>query len=173
MNRLTPLRRQRGVTLVVGLIMLVLITLVVTTGFMLSTTNLKAVGNMQFREEAIAAANVAIERVVSADFTLAPVESSEDIDIDQDGTADYTVDISPAPQCIKSIAIKSLPETDPDFKNCVIGALGTPICFETVWEITATVSPSGAAALTGARATVRQGISKRVNVTNAKICPTT
>ena len=48
---------QHGATLVVGLIMLVLITLMVTSAFMLSSINLKSVGNMQFRDEAVAAAN--------------------------------------------------------------------------------------------------------------------
>ena len=66
MNRIALPRAQRGVTLIIGLIMLVLITLMVTTAFMLSNTNLKAVGNMQFRDEAIAAANVATEDVLSS-----------------------------------------------------------------------------------------------------------
>ena len=48
---------QRGITLFVGLIMLVLITLMVTSAFTLSTSNLKSVGNMQARDEAIAAAD--------------------------------------------------------------------------------------------------------------------
>lgn len=169
MNQMITPRRQRGVTLVVGLIMLVLITLMVTTAFMMSTTNLKAVGNMQFRDEAIAAANVAVERVVSADFTLAPAASSHNVDLDDDGSTDYTVDVD-APVCIKAIGILKLSESDPDSVNCTIGSLGgTPVCYETVWEITATVRSSGyAAALTGAQATVRQGISKRMNVTNLK-----
>jgi Tfp pilus assembly protein PilX len=72
MNQMTTPQKQRGVTLVIGLIMLVLITLMVISAFMLSNTNLKAVGNMQFRDEAIAAANVAIERSLAKTFTLVP-----------------------------------------------------------------------------------------------------
>lgn len=169
MIQMTPLHRQRGVTLVIGLIMLVLITLVVTSAFMLSTTNLKAVGNMQFREEAIAAANVAVERVAGTDFTLAPAASSHDVDIDQDGNADYTVNVA-VPVCVKALGITSLPATDADATICAVGSGGTPVCYETIWELTSTVSPSGFAALTGARATVKQGISKRVNVTKLKTC---
>ena len=67
MNYMTHARRQRGATLIVGLIMLVLITLMMLTAFMLSSSNLKSVGNMQHRAEAIAAANVAIEQVISSD----------------------------------------------------------------------------------------------------------
>lgn len=169
MNRMTTLHRQRGVTLVVGLIMLVLITLTVTSVFMLSNTNLKAVGNMQYRDEVIAAANVAVERVVSADFTTAPAASSYKVDIDNDGTDEYTVNVA-TPVCIKSVGIKSLPASDPDASKCTVGTGGASVCYETVWEVSATVSPTGAAAATGAVATVKQGINKRVNVTAASSC---
>ncbi len=67
----TSRRSQTGVTLLVTLIMLILVTLMVTTAFSLSKSNLKSVGNMQFRNEALAAANVAIEQQISsaANFT--------------------------------------------------------------------------------------------------------
>lgn len=162
-------RRQRGVTLVVGLIMLVLITLVVSTAFTMSTTNLKAVGNMQFRDEAIAAANVAVERLMSTDFTTAPAATEHSIDIDNDGTVDYIVDIA-APVCVRSAGITSLPATDPDAGQCSVGAGAAALCYETVWDMTATVREAGAILQTGARATVRQGVSKRVNVTGAGAC---
>jgi len=166
MNQMTTPQKQRGVTLVIGLIMLVLITLMVTTAFMLSNTNLKAVGNMQFRDEAIAAANVAIERVVSDDFTLAPAASNHNVNI---GGAVYTVSVA-APNCIRSVPLKSLPPTDPDAVQCTIGASGAVLCYETMWEIDATVSPTGAALATGAVARVKQGINKRVSVTNLGSC---
>ncbi|MBE0472945.1 hypothetical protein [Rhodoferax sp.] len=167
MNHMNSLRRQRGATLIVGLIMLVLITLMMVSAFMLSGTNLKAVGNMQYRDEAIAAANVAIERVVSTDFMLSPVESTETVTI---GGAVYTVKVE-TPVCIKSIGITLLPNTDHDYDTCVVGGENpTPMCFDTVWEIEATVSPTGAAATTGAVATLRQGIGRRVNVTAASSC---
>ncbi len=162
MNQMTSLRRQRGITLIVGLIMLVLITLMVTAAFTLSSTNLRAVGNMQFRDEAMAAANVALERVVSADFTAAPAASTESVNI---GGVAYTVNVA-TPTCIKSSAIKSLPPADPDAVQCAFGAAGAPVCFETLWEIRATVS----SAATGAGVTVKQGISKRLNVTKLGSC---
>jgi len=95
-------RNQRGVTLVIGLIMLVLLTLIVTTAFSLSTTNLRSVGNMQIRDEAIAAANLAIEMEVGSPFTNAPAAVNDrPVDIDNDGTTDYLVDIA-QPQCIRA-----------------------------------------------------------------------
>jgi Tfp pilus assembly protein PilX len=68
-------RQQDGAALIVGLIMLVLITLAVTAGFTLSNTNLKSVGNMQSRNEAVAASNRAIEEV-AASLLLPGVDGS-------------------------------------------------------------------------------------------------
>ena len=91
---------QRGVTLIVGMIMLILITIMVISAFTLSVTNLKSVGNMQFRNEAIAAANKTLEDVVSTEFpagfamppaAAAATPSTHTLDINQDGKPDYTV----------------------------------------------------------------------------------
>ena len=60
---------QRGAALVVSLIMLVLITLMVIAALNLGTANFRAVSNTQFREQAIAAANVAIQDRISSNFT--------------------------------------------------------------------------------------------------------
>jgi Tfp pilus assembly protein PilX len=170
MKSMISLHRQRGVTLIVGLIMLVLITLMVVSAFTLSGSNLRSVGNMQFRNEAIAAANVAIERVISADFTTVPAGSTHNVDLDNDGTAEYTI-IVLKPLCIKSTGLTSLPSTDPDAVKCTSGSGGAVLCYDTVWEISATVSTaSGAGKATGAVATAKQGISKRVNVTGASSC---
>ena len=60
--------KQNGATLVVGLIMLVAITMMMLSAFSLSGGNLKAAGNMQFRNEAIAAARIAIEQTININF---------------------------------------------------------------------------------------------------------
>lgn len=167
MNRMTSRHRQRGVTLIIGLIMLVLITLMVVSAFTLSGSNLKSVGNMQFRNEAIAAANVAIERVISTDFTTAPAASTQTVDIDNDGTTDYTVDVL-KPTCIQSKGITA-PPPGPDHDICMPSPL--VLCYDTVWEISATVrTTDGAAAATGVVATIKQGIKKKVNITGASSC---
>ena len=64
MNQATAFS-QRGVTLVVSLIVMILITMMVLAFLALSNSNFKSVGNMQFRNEATAAANKAIEQVIS------------------------------------------------------------------------------------------------------------
>lgn len=50
--------------------MLVAITLLMVSAFTLSGGNLKVVGNMQYRNEAIAAANIAIEQTININFAL-------------------------------------------------------------------------------------------------------
>ncbi|MDT3669280.1 MAG: PilX N-terminal domain-containing pilus assembly protein [Aromatoleum sp.] len=146
-----PPRSQQGATLVVGLIMLVLITLMVTSAFTLSTSNLKSVGNMQVREEAIAAANVAIERTISSDaIFFAPAASTVSI-------PPYSVTIA-APVCVASIEIKSGTSADSNPNVLIEGgpsgsgsAAGYKI---TYWDISAIVDDT----TTGARAEVHQGI---------------
>jgi hypothetical protein len=49
---MTSFHRQRGATLFIGLVMLVVLTLFALSAFQTSSTNLKTVGNMQEREEA-------------------------------------------------------------------------------------------------------------------------
>ena len=144
---------QRGATLVVGLIMLVLLTLVVTTAFVLSSGSLKAVGNMQFREEAIAAANKAIEQIISTNFTELPIGSIIPVDIDQDGTDDYEVDLQ-APVCVQAVPIAG----DVSTLSGVSSGVPSTSDYNTVWDIEARVD-SGR---TGARVTIWQGVRKRL-----------
>ncbi len=147
-------RAQRGATLVVGLIMLVLLTLVVTTAFMMSSGNLKAVGNMQFRDEAIAAANVAIEGVISTNFTQNPQASLDTpVDFDLDGETDYLVDVF-APECIQAVPVTA----DISGLSGVTSGVPTSTDFNTVWDIQAQVN----SATTGAAVTIRQGIRRRL-----------
>ena len=70
--------------LVVALVMLLMLMLMVGSAYTLSGTNLKAVGNMQFRNEAIAAANIGIEKVLSSAFTTSPTGEQVNVDINND-----------------------------------------------------------------------------------------
>lgn len=152
MNHLTTLRRQRGVTLIIGLIMLVLITLVVTTAFMLSTTNLKSVGNMQYREEALAAANAAIEEVISSDaIFIKPAEQTKTV-------GDYTVNVA-APVCLYATDVVTSTSDDANpniYKESSDGVGGgsAPGFLDTYWDISAEVED----ALSGTHVVTHQGI---------------
>lgn len=156
---------QRGVTLIVGLIMLLLLTLVVGSAFTLSGTSLKSVGNMQMRDEAIAAANIAVEQVVGSPFTDAPAAESINVDINNDGATDYTVAIA-TPVCISE---SEIPAVATGKESGVRAGVVTPDSqWSTVWAINAQVNDPAS----GALATIRSGV--RVLLTEAQkntVCP--
>ncbi len=157
---------QRGATLVVALIMLTLITLLVVNAFTLSTSNLKAAGNMQARDEAIAAANQAIEQVVSAPFTDAPVAQQIVVDINKDGKTDYTVNVA-LPKCVRAKEVPNPLKCEENLK-----ALCAESDWHTEWDLQAVVGD----AASGASVVVNQGV--RVKLTNSQktavcVTPTT
>ncbi|HRK77049.1 MAG TPA: hypothetical protein PLQ95_00785 [Thiobacillus sp.] len=147
-------RAQRGVTLIVGLIMLVLITLMVTSSFMLSNTNLKSVGNLQFRNEAIAAANAAIDK--SFDLAVLPVPYVDYVDINNDGTNDFSIAITRS--CLRSSAVVTAP-TPGTGSSVTLGFTPTSSDHMVIWDYDATVTDN---ANTGATVRVRQGIRQRL-----------
>jgi Tfp pilus assembly protein PilX len=160
MNRYPSLHVQRGATLVVGLVMLALITLLVTTAFTLSNTNLKSVGNMQFRNEAIAAVNKAIEQIVGSPFTVSPLAEMISVDINNDETPDYTVAVA-IPTCIRAT-----PAGSTTLSSLSLGQSMSQVTdWNTVWEINASVADpaSGASvrAVSGVRV-VRSDSQKKV-----------
>ncbi len=147
--------RQRGATLIVGLIMLLLFTMMISSTFMLSSTNLKAVGNMQSRNEALAAANMAINLMLSTAFTAAPAADTVNVDLNNDGTDDYQVQLA-QPQCVQaSLAAATAPSS-------VTLATMSRSTWNTVWEIRASVSDP----VSGAATVVRSGV--RVLLTQAE-----
>lgn len=147
-------RSQRGATLVVGLIMLVLITLLVTSAFTLSTSGLKSVGNMQSRDEAIAAGNAVIEQVVSSPFTDAPAGETINVDLNNDGTMDYMVVLS-TPTCVSAsqIAGTSVPPSSISLGSAF--STSTSSQYQTVWDLDANVSDLHGS---GAAIRVHQGV---------------
>lgn len=98
-------KTQSGATLLVTMIFLILITLFAVSTFKTSSNNIRVVGNMQAKQEGVAAAQQAIELVISSDtFTTDPAlvsQSPIDTDIDGDGVTDYVVLITPAPSCVR------------------------------------------------------------------------
>jgi type II secretory pathway pseudopilin PulG len=144
-------RSQRGAALVVGLIMLVLVTIMLLAALTLSTSGFRSVSNMQFREEAIAAANRAIDQVISSPFALSPEPESILVDIDSDGVGDYSVDID-TPVCI---AATQAFDADPSSLQ-VSPTLTVASTWNTVWDIRATVNADQNAG--GAAVVVRAGV---------------
>jgi Tfp pilus assembly protein PilX len=142
---------QRGATLVMGLMFLTILMIVVTLAFRMSTTNLKAVGNMQSQSEAEAAADRAIERLISSDaiFTAPQVTT---VAADAYGV---TVNIA-TPECIRAVPIDAQTSADSTpniYQQGVVNAANAGF-LETHWDIAATAE-GGA---TGAKVEVHQGV---------------
>ena len=191
-NIIAP-RRERGITLVTALIMLVLLTLVALTSFNLGKSNLQIVSNMQQRDEAAAAAREVIEETISnTRFVTTPkhilanpcdgIPNQRCVDTNGDGKTDVKVAIAQKPKCVVAPLIRNtaLNMANPEDATCSMGSAqnfgvagavdGNSACADSVWEITAVASDVE----TEAKVEVTQGVAVRVardDVTNN--CPTT
>lgn len=158
-NFTSPIK-QRGATLIVGLIMLALITLLVTSAFSISNSNFKSVGNMQFRNQALAAANIALETVISSTFYNSPASEQINVDLNQDGTTDYTVSIA-TPICMRAYIASTNVSSSASFTTLDVNSPGNgganPMVvsgyWNTLWDLKATVDD----AATGAKVIVHSG----------------
>lgn len=175
------LRAQGGMALVVGLILLALMTVMAITSFNIGRTSLDIVGNMQARQQAVAAANDAIQEAVSTvrlfqapdSIFLSPCGAANTrcFDINGDGTDDITVTLSPTPRCIQAQVIPnaSLNLGDANQAGCATGAAqtfgiegtatGSSLCANSVWEITAVATDP----ITEAEVVVTSGAAVRVS----------
>jgi Tfp pilus assembly protein PilX len=178
------LERQRGATLVVGLVMLVVLTLLVLSAIRSGNTNMRIVGNMQMQEETAIAAVQATEQVISTNFTASAPPPTIQVgqDLDDDGNPDFTAAVS-APVCASSLALDNatLDPTNPADASCIASATaqhtgivstgkaavatGQSWCYLQQWEVRADVTD----ARTGATASSIQGVSLRVPAGTA--CP--
>lgn len=158
-------RSQQGTALVISLIMLALITLLVITAMNLASSGFRSVSNTQFRDEAIASANFAIQQVIGSNFTVEPTAEDVEVDLDNDGTVDYLVNVA-EPTCIFAEVAAS---ADPSSLALPV-AMTVASTWNTVWDIDASVAPENNAA--GAAVRVRAGV--RVLLTQAQrdtVCP--
>ena len=185
--------RERGITLVTALVMLVLLTLVALTSFNVGKSNLQIVSNMQQRDEATAAAREVIEETISnTRFFVTPehilanpcgAPNQRCVDTNGDGKTDVKVAIAQKPKCVKAPVIKNtaLNLGDTEDERCSMGSPqggfgiagavdGNSACADSIWEITAAATDVE----TEAKVEVTQGVAVRVardDVTNN--CPTT
>ncbi|MEH6592008.1 MAG: hypothetical protein V7746_17225 [Halioglobus sp.] len=157
MNTVNSIARQQGViTIFITMMMLLLITVLVTTAYSLSTMNLRAIGNVQAREEAISAATLVIEQIVGGGdaFTNPPSPSPGNIvDINNDGIDDYIVNVL-EPQCIRATVA-----SDPLGVDHEHYGMGSNTSWNTIWEIDVTATD----ARTGAEVNVVHGIRVLMN----------
>jgi Tfp pilus assembly protein PilX len=160
---------QRGAALVITAIMLVLLTLFALAVINMSTVNLRVAHNEQTKSESVAAAQRAIEQVVSTNFPANPQPLNTTVDINNDGTADYNVAVA-KPECKNAVPIKTI-ELDISqasdvacFASSAVGSAGAggnSVCANTQWDVNATATDT---ANTGATVTLHQGIGQRVPI---------
>ena len=170
--------RQRGIVLVIGLMMLVLLTLMAVAALKFGTSNFAVVANQQTRAEAVRAAEQVIDQIIEnteidmkgGTNLFGTGSNTVNIDINGDGTGDYTVVVA-APVCVKRqvIAQSALNFAVADDLGCarsvdqaslgVEGAAGgDSICSTVTWDVTATASD----AFRQNNVSVVQGIGQRV-----------
>lgn len=171
---------QKGSSLFIGLIMLILLTLLGLSAFEASNVNLRIAGNMQVRQETLSAAQTATEQVLSTPTFITTAPNPVTVTLNK---ADYTVNFTPAPACTSVVDIPSedLDPTNEDDSKCIpSGALkepgifmsGVPLppsyCSNTRWKVTAKVADAN----TSADTTLEQGVAVRVSKPKAlTYCP--
>jgi Tfp pilus assembly protein PilX len=190
----SPRREQeKGITLVVALIMLVLVTLLVVTSLNLGKGSLQAVGNMQHQNQTLSAAQESLEEVISSKrFFETPTSvfpnpcdgkpNTRCVDINADNIPDVSVTLTPAPSCVQAQAIKN---TNLDLANsedvgCSVGTVqnfgvgmpgtssGDSLCAESLWNIRAEAVDK----VSETKVVATQGVSVRVSNDNvATSCP--
>ena len=167
---------QQGMSLVLGLIMLVMMTLLALSAFQASNVNLRIAGNMQVRQETLAAAQTAIEQVLSSPAFIDPATPPAAATVNLNGTS-FTVNFTPAPACkgIVDLASEDLVPSNADDLVCIPssalpgsssgiflpgGAPSAPsYCSNTRWTVIADVADAN----TGAHTTLEQGVAVRMS----------
>ena len=148
--------RQRGSSLLVSVVMLVVLTMLVVSAIQMSNVNLKTLGNAQVTNEAQEAALQGIEQVMGdiGNF-YTPAAQNINIDVNSSGTtkSTYAVAMS-APVCEKMVAVAGY---SADFADSAPK--------DTYWDVKA-VATDGR---TGASATVHQGVKVRMD--SSATCP--
>lgn len=176
--------RQQGLSLVVALIMLVIMTATTLALFRMSQTGNQIAGNMQFAEEAISSADGAIQEVISTRRMFETPNqifltqcngsfNSRCFDLDGDGQDDIEVVVQP-PNCVQAYILPtaSLNLADPRQLACTrdtpqlfaIEGLspGDSLCANTIWDVIADAMDFDSSGVTGAQMRVVEGIGIQV-----------
>ena len=181
----SPLSRQRGATLVVGMIMLIQISLLAVASFRLGKSDLQIVGNMQQRKQALSAGQQIIEQVISsAQFTATPTNviptpctlaNTACIDVNGDGVPDVNVSIVVLCSAVAPILNSALNVFITSDQICynqnnpntgVVGVGGNDsLCSNSIWDTQATATD----AVTGAQYVIDQGVA--VREPSSYVCP--
>lgn len=170
-------KKQQGATLLVGMIMMVVLTLLVVFGIRSGNTNLRIAGNMQVQAETAAATQQVIEQVIEQ------IKLTEDLSLINEqqvpvsvGNVTYTVTVADMNKCVMDVpvlnsALDPLKANDmPCFESIdgdppinPDGTLGSKpsACKTQQWDIEASVTDG----TSGTKVTHVQGINIRVPAT--------
>ncbi|MHB1124206.1 MAG: hypothetical protein ACYC0T_16025 [Ramlibacter sp.] len=191
-------RRQRGITLIVSLIMLVLLTIMALTSFNIGKSSLQVVGNAQEQAQVLNAAQTMLNQVVSSPtFTESPGSvldssncpsgitapaNSRCVDLYGDSKTVIVVRMTPEPVCVQAAPIPAtlldLSDVDNEDWGCTVAERGQhgivglesgdSLCANSLWELNAQATDP----VTGAQAVVTQGVAMRVSKDSvATACP--
>jgi len=143
-------QHQRGATLLIALIFLVILTLFAVSGMNTGIINLRTANNSQLILEAEYAAQQQVEAVLNNranfQFAVTPPPTVTNVDVNGDSVTDFVVTTQPA------ICLSIKQATGFEY-----GFIGTPN--DTVWQVTASAADS----VFGASATLRQGVKVRLD----------
>lgn len=170
---------QKGSVLIVGVVMLTLLTFMVLSAFRMGKSNLQIVGNSQQKAQNYAAAQGAIERVISSpQLGTTPaaampnpcngVANTACVDLNGDGVPDITVTVVPTCLSTQPVSNTVLDYSNAEDKSCTLGvnqdfgttgaSVGNSLCSNLLWDVAANVRDD----TTGGRFTANQGVAIRV-----------
>ena len=156
--------RERGATLLISLIMLVVLTLFTISAIRTGNIGFKIVGNQQAQKLMEAAAQQAVEQTISnlGNFdplaVIAPGATAAQRVCVGAAAGDPPVAIPPA-ACASGTPVDVMPVRCISTRRSQFDSLTQPMAtYDNVWEIVATVTDS----LTGAKATYHQGVKIRM-----------
>ena len=150
MKHMNQYQRQNGATLIVALVMLIMMTILAVSAINLSTINLKIVGNMQSQKATDAAAQDAIEQIMS----------------------NYSLFTSPAPVVIATplgnVSVAQVICLSSNVARGYTAVVTGVIPQDNIWEIRASITDP----VTGAASVLHEGASIRMPAGNCPEPPT-
>jgi Tfp pilus assembly protein PilX len=159
-TRRTAPTAQRGVVLILSLIMLVVLTLIAVSAIRLSTINLRTVANSQSRIEAMSTAQRTVDLILSSNFTDNIAGTQQTLAVTEGGKS-YSVVVA-RPCLVRTVPVRNvdLDISKADDLKC-LDTLSNPnsACADTIWQIQAT-SSSG---WFGANISITQGTGIRMD----------
>ena len=159
-------KKQEGATLLIGLIMLILLTLMAVTTFNLGKGNLQIVGNMQFRNETVRTAEKAVETAISSPTGVTVGSTSS--------AGGFNVTVTPTLVQAHVKKNSAINLANPAELGCTLGAAqtfgvdgaatGNSLCATTLYNLRVTADDR----VTNASVVMDQGVS--VQVSADKVC---